>query len=299
MPFYFKLTLFNTNQHNYTHSIMNKTIATLALFGAAGAAFAQDATSTAPAQPAPAASAPANDWASNLSIAGTFGYESTYMFRGALLGRQVVQSGVELGYAIGQGEIYAGVWGSMPATRNADFVNEFDYYLGYTHNIDDIVSVDAGFTYYSYSSGGIRQTREIYVGATADVLLSPSAYLYYDFDLEQTVLETSISYSLDLEQYTHVTGLSLENTAYLGFVNTRKTTAGHPDPANNIQSVSKNHYLYFGFASDIAYAISDNVSTSIGIRWVINNDGHNGNSVNNSGRKDNQFWVGGSVGFAY
>lgn len=273
---------------------MNKTIATLALFGAAGAVFAQDAVSaSASTQADTAASAPANDYAANLSIAGTFGYESTYMFRGALKDRQVFQSGVELGYLIGQGEIYAGVWGSMPITfRGGNNVNEFDYYLGYTQAVGDIVSLDAGFTYYSYSTGDIRQTREIYVGATADVLLSPSLYVYYDFDLEQTLFEGSISYSLDLAQYTHVEGLSLENTAYLGFLNARKVNAGNT-------GIAKNSYMYFGFASDIAYAITENISTSFGIRWVINNDGHNGNSVNGSGTKDNQFWVGGSLGFAY
>lgn len=271
---------------------MNKTIATLAILGAAGAVFAQNATSASASQPAPAASAPANDIAANLSIAGTFGYESAYMFRGFLKDRQVAQSGVELGYAIGQGEIYAGVWGSMPISfRGGNNVNEFDYYIGYTQAIEDIVSLDAGFTYYSYSTGNIRQTREIYAGATADVLLSPSLYVYYDFDLEQAVVEASIAYSFDLEQYTHITGLSLENSAYFGTVNTRKRFAGNA-------GIAKNDYVYFGFASDIAYAITDNVSTSFGIRWAINNDGQGGNSVN-QGQKDNQFWVGASLGFAY
>lgn len=266
---------------------MNKTIATLAIFGTAGALFAQEAAT----QPV---DQPSESIAANLSIAGTFGYENAYVFRGALKDRNAFQSGVELGYAVGGGEVYAGVWGSLPIS-NYDGVKEFDYYIGYNHAID-IVTVDAGFTYYSYAGTPNRfspaqHTREIYIGASADVLLSPSVYFYYDFDLNQTVFEGSISYSLDLTQYTNVEGLSLENKAYLGFLNARKAQAQ--------PGTQKNGYTYFGFASDIAYAVSENVSTSFGIRWAMNNDGHNGNSVNGSGTKDNQFWFGASVGLAY
>lgn len=265
---------------------MNKTIATLAIFGTAGALFAQEAATQQVAQPS-------DSIAANLSIAGTFGYENAYVFRGALKDRNSFQSGVELGYAVGGGEVYAGVWGSLPIS-NYNGVKEFDYYLGYNHAID-IVTLDTGFTYYSYAGQAIQHTREIYVGASVDVLLSPSLYFYYDFDLNQTVFEGSISYSLDLSQYTNVEGLSLENKAYVGFLNARKVLAQ--------PGTQKNGYTYFGFASDIAYAISENVSTSFGIRWAMNTDGHNSNASNNSvngfGTKDNQFWFGASVGLAY
>lgn len=269
---------------------MNKTIATLALLGAAGAVFAQDAASTAVSQQA--APQQSTSAAANLSIAGTFGYESAYVFRGALLDRHAFQSGVELAYSFGTaGEVYAGVWGSLPISRH-DGTKEFDYYIGYDVQVAELVTIDTGFTYYTYASGNISQTREIYVGTSVDVLLTPSLYFYYDFDLQQTVFEGSISYSLDLAQYTQLEGLSLENKAYIGFLHARRALAQSGEP-------QKNGYMYFGFASDIAYAVSENVSTSIGIRWAMNNDGHEGNSVNGDGRKDNQFWVGASVGLAY
>jgi uncharacterized protein (TIGR02001 family) len=218
-----------------------------------------------------AASAQTGSGLSDLSVSGTFAYESEYVFRGIELDDRAWQPAVELGYPIAGGSAYAGIWGSFGSTGG----DEVDYYLGYAFPVTDVFTLDTGITFYSYPESVINDlTQEVYIGAAADVLLSPALYFYYDFEVEAVTVEASIGYSVDLAEYASLDGTSIDFGAYLG------QTWGEGDA----------DWAYWGVTADLVYGISDNVSTAIGLRYASNNE---------DGAADEHIWYGVSVGFAY
>lgn len=257
---------------------MKKTIASLAFAGAGlTAAFGQTGSGL-----------------GDLSITGTFAFESEYVYRGIdLQGDHNFQPSVEFGFPVLGGDLYTGVWAMEPiGTRNAPGQNEIDFYFGLAYPVTDMFTLDVGFTYYWYpqaATGDAGQTREIYFGASADVIASPALYFYYDFDLEQTVLELSVGYSFDLGEHVGANGLSFDIGAYIGWLTANNINGGAPGPK------AKNGYIYGGLTGDLVYMFNEYVSSSIGVRYAFNNDG---NSAVNGGRENN-IWFGASLGFAY
>lgn len=238
----------------------------------------------------------------NLSVTGTFDFESQYVFRSVKITGPSFQPGLELGYPVLGGDLYAGVWSAVPLTANRtaanfpqDRVNEVDFYVGYAYPVTDMFTVDVGFIYYWYSNapvGTLGQKREVFIGVSADVLLSPAVYFYYDFDKEQTVVEFSVGYSLELAEYVGVNGLSIDLGGYYGLLNAEKV-----DPLTNPKR--NDGYSYVGATADLVYDFSENISVSVGMRVSYNNEGKQSQlgSVNRGG--ETQFWWGASVGFAY
>lgn len=234
-----------------------------------------------------------SDYTADLSISGSFDFETMYVFRAKQVHWQSLQPGVEFGYPILGGEAYAGVWSAQPVDNKGgvQWPNEVDFYGGYAFPVADMLTLDVGFTYYWYPDsapgGGLaRQWREIYIGATVDVILSPALYFFYDFDQQQTVLEGSIGYDFDLGDLIGANGLSLDLGAYYGWLAADRYFGVTGD---------KNGYMYGGATADLVYAFSENVGASVGVRWAANNDG----SVMNQGGRQNNIWFGASVGFAY
>ena len=86
----------------------------------------------------------------DLSVSGTFGYESEYIFRADQFAQHSFQPAVEFGFPVVGGSLYAGVWSNQPITNDEDvaglFGNEVDYYGGFAIDLTDIVSLDAGLT---------------------------------------------------------------------------------------------------------------------------------------------------------
>ena len=94
---------------------------------------------------------------------------------------------------------------------------------------------------------------------------------------------------------------SIDTGAYFGILNTGNTAGG----AANTTGYD-NGYVYGGVTCDLVYAFNENVSSSIGVRWSINNDGDGGNPTSQGpansaiGWSDSsQVWFGATVGFAY
>jgi len=265
---------------------MKKFIASLAIASVAAGLSAQETGSS----------------LTDLSITGTFDFETEYVFRGVQLAPQSFQPSVEFGFPVLGGDLYTGIWTNQPIATDgvntqANIVgNEIDFYGGFAYPVTDMFTADIGFTYYWYpeaTTGNIGQTREIYVGVSADVLLSPAIYFYYDFDLQQTVLEFSIGYSFDLGEYVGAEGISIDVGAYYGWLSSEDT---NPLGAGD----QKNGYGYVGATADLVYAFSENVSASVGVRWAYNNDGDGavpGFSVNSG--KESSVWFGATLGFAY
>jgi uncharacterized protein (TIGR02001 family) len=195
-------------------------------------------------------SAQAED-ASALSVTVDVSYVSDYVFRATNLGNAAIQPSVEAAY----GDFYAGVWASN-AVSNTDDLSEVDLYAGYGLAIDDTFSVDAGLTRYTYEGGSAIDTTEAFVGATADVLLSPSLYVYYDFDLDNTTVEASVGYSFPIDAI----NTSLDLSGKLGYVTLGDAIGGNDD------------YTYYSVGVSVPYKLSETATLTAGVDYVYNNE---------------------------
>jgi len=247
----------------------------------------------------------------DLSISGSFDYESEYIFRGQNYAGHSFQPGVEFGYGVLGGDAYVGVWSSHEISNNSDGLNdtEVDFYAGYALGLNELVQdlplvLDVGFTYYMYPDSntvvagvgewGIDRTREAYVGLAADMPLSPALYYYYDFDLEQSVLELSVGHSFDLAEFIDVNA-SLDIGAYWGFVQTDNLGANQNDALFTSAGIGQeNGYSYGGISADIVYALSETASASVGGRYSANNDGSQ--SLYNG--QEHNLWFGSTLSFS-
>ena len=154
----------------------------------------------APATPAPAAvpgpAAPA------LSVGLTASYVSQYMFRGQRLDGQSFEPSVEADY----GNWALGVWSNFPWLDRVPGQSnpEVDPYGSYTYSVDDSLSVQPGFTVYTYANaptdeGFYRSTFEpnVAVNYTVDgVKITPK--IYYDVVLKSLTTELNAGYAVPL-----------------------------------------------------------------------------------------------------
>jgi len=226
----------------------------------------------------------------DLTLTGTFNLESEYVFRGQKLAQESFQPSLEAGLPLYGGDFYAGVWTNLPIENNAE--NEIDFYAGFAYPVTDMFTVDVGAIYYWYPSqdnspldGTVDREREVYVGVSADVILSPAVYGFWDFDQEGWTLEGSVGYTFDLEQAAGVSGAALELGGYLGYTDVDDVSAGQGTEAGN-------GYGYVGGSADLTYQVNEATSTGLGVRVAYNND-------DIPGASDTFFWWGANVTFSY
>jgi len=254
------------------------------------------ATATATtATPAAAPETPAESAISKLSVSGSFAYESTYVFRGVKQTDGAIQGGVELGYPVEKGNLYAGIWTSQPVAK-ANQTDEIDLYVGWTRPLTEELSLDIGYVYYWYADAqsagsSLLRSNELHLGFTYDtskilngINLSPSLYYYYDWNLQASTLEFSLSYSYDLSSLVGFEGLSLDPAAYLGWNDTAK-------PAAEWGPTAWNSGVYYGANLNLTYQVNDFVSTFIGVRWA-------GKTITSDDTTNPQYiWGGAGVNF--
>ncbi|MEM8550309.1 MAG: TorF family putative porin [Verrucomicrobiota bacterium] len=273
---------------------MKKLIATLAIAGAMGTAglFAQTGESI-----------------EDLSISATLDYESSYIFRGIKFNEDSFQPGAEFGFPVLGGDLYAGAWANLPITGVGSNANELDFYGGFAYPVTDIITVDAGFTYYWFPNGvsldrqqgatepdnALAAYVEPYVGASFDVLLSPAIYIFYSLDqgggssYDILTIEASIGYSFDLAEYVGLEGLSLDLGAYAGVL----------IPDDSVEAGLQSAF-YGGITADLVYSFNENVSSSVGFRYSnFSLDGGPAGGADPYANSQNNIWVGATLGFAY
>jgi len=226
----------------------------------------------------------------DLSLTGTFDFESEYVFRGAELADKTFMPAVEAGLPIAGGDFYAGIWTALPIADEGAVGNEIDLYIGYAYPVTDMFTVDVGAIYYYYpdTTAALDREREIYVGVSADVMLSPAVYAFWDFDQEGYTLEGSIGYTFDLEETAGVAGVALELGGYLGYTDL--------DDVNGGQGATEvgNGYGYVGGSADLTYALNEMTSAGLGLRVAHNTDDNEA-----AGVPDTNFWWGASLSFSY
>lgn len=183
--------------------------------------------------------------ASALSVTVDVTYVTDYTFRGQQLDNASIQPGIEASY----GDFYAGIWHSSALKKRVGGT-ETDFYAGYGFAVNDTISLDAGVTRYTYEAAKGDDSTEVYVGLTADVLLSPSLYYYYDFDNEKSSYIGSIGYSLPVDAI----NASLDFTGTVGF----------------IQAPNSSDYTYASIGVAIPYALSETATLTVGAEYIYN-----------------------------
>lgn len=184
--------------------------------------------------------------AEELSISSTFAWESDYIFRGVQFAEEFYAPAIDISY----GGYYAGIWAALPVDHQYD--NEVDFYAGYGFGLNESVSADVGFTYYTFPDAqddffdSDTNTFEIYGGLSFETDFSPAIYAFYDFDLEALTLEASGGHSVAVSEEA-----AIDMSVYLGYVD----TDGGSD------------YFYYGASAAYVYAFSDSASASFGLNY--------------------------------
>jgi uncharacterized protein (TIGR02001 family) len=102
------------------------------------------------------------------------GVYSNYVWRGQTLSDEaVIQPTVGLSY----GGFGINLWSNLDLDTNQ--LNETDLTLNFANSVDKL-SYDVGYIYYGLD--GLEDTQEIYLSLAYDIMFSPSATFYYDFD---------------------------------------------------------------------------------------------------------------------
>jgi len=236
---------------------MKKTILALAVLAAGVSASAQESAKSA------------------LAVTLDVTYVSDYVFRGVKLADASIQPSVEASY----GDFYAGAWHSDAISDGASSFggSETDLYAGYNLAINETFAADLGVTRYTYNGGSQGDTTEVFAGLKADVLLSPSAYYYYDFDLETSSYIGSVGHSLPIAKL----GLSLDLSATLGYI-----------------QIPGNDYTYWGVGAAVPYKLSDTAKLTAAVNYTSVDTSNISNIAGISNDQDQVvFSVGLAVGF--
>jgi hypothetical protein len=264
----------------------------------------------------------------DLSAQAVLGAESEYVFRGKKMSGFSFLPSTRLGYPVGPGELYGALWTVFPVdagpvsnglTSNRD---EVDFHFGYNMVVPnfEMLSLDLGYTYYWYPQGNvydIDRSNEIYFGVTADLgslggtynkyYPTMSGYIFYNWDLEQWVLQVDATYSLELAQFNNnLGGMSVDFAGWFGVLSADVYQSDrHPTTTPKWE----NGYAYLGLKADLVFAFNDVCSASVGLRWSANNDGTGAfptsNTVTagpisaNEGNHEEMFWWGTAVKFAF
>ncbi|MEM9495887.1 MAG: TorF family putative porin [Pseudomonadota bacterium] len=199
--------------------------------------------------------------AGDLSVSTTVGFESRYVFRGVQFAETSIQPAINLSY----GNFYGGAWFNLPIgdddLRVTPGGEELDLFVGYSVAMDDTFTLDMGVTYYTFpdvasgffdifeedGDGLGANTIEAYLGVNVSGPLSPSVYVYRDFNFDTFTMQGSVSQSFPLAEKT---SFNLGGT--IGYV---------------VDDDAGGDYLYGNASANIAYQLTDNGSISAGARF--------------------------------
>jgi hypothetical protein len=145
-----------------------------------------------------------------------FAVASAYIWRGQNLGTDTsFQPYVTLSPDFepeGFGDISFTTWANITKDQHPNH-NETDFSIDYSVDISKYGSLAAGYIYYDFphvADDNADESQEWYVGATANLLLSPSFTWYHDFDVGSGEYMTfGVSHDFDLKVATVATYATL------------------------------------------------------------------------------------------
>lgn len=177
-----------------------------------------------------------------------------YMWRGIDLSNSqpVAQGGVNIsaeGFTLSYWsnvQLSNGCADGTDCALQSDEVTETDITLDYTHDFGP-VKMSVGDIYYNFNVPG--NTHELYLGLTGNVLLSPTAKVYYDWDVANDLDMDGLYYTLGVSHsFALMDGLSLGLGA----------TAGYNDESPYIGDYTG--WNNYELSASATYAITDQIS---------------------------------------
>ncbi len=115
-----------------------------------------------------------------VSVEVTADFSSKYIWRGQnITDDWVFQPGISAAYA----DLRVGYWGNVDLTSINDESGRFiehDWYVDYSRELTDTISLSVGAIYYRFPSAG--ETTELYWGVGLSVPASPTLNVYHDTD---------------------------------------------------------------------------------------------------------------------
>ena len=199
--------------------------------------------------------------AEDISVSGTLGYESKYVFRGVALADGFFSPAID----VSAGDFYAGAWAALPT--DSMYNEELDFYTGMNNELGDITTLDLGLTLYTYPGADVDSSVEFYAGLSWDLQLSPSLYVFYDIDLDTLTSEFSFGKTVEINEKN-----SWEWGLHVGYA--------MPDVGDSL--------FYGGLSLEYSLALSENVSASIGTNYY-------GASENISDDSKHEFTIAASI----
>ncbi len=146
------------------------------------------------------------------------GYANMYEFRFVDLGNDLIESGADVAWSMGDLSFNAGAWYASydaPGAFGAAAINsdELDLYGGVSYGIGDL-TLELGYIYY-YFPDLSADTQEVYLGASYELPfgIALGSTFYYDFDANDGwYWDTNIGYTIEFNDC-----LALELGAGVGF----------------------------------------------------------------------------------
>ncbi len=181
-----------------------------------------------------------------------------YVWRGQNYGEGgVIQPNLSIGFGYG---LSLGVWANYNIDddryASSHQVNEVDYTIDYSRDLGPI-GISLGAIYYDFPRTGGADTQEWYVGATVNILLSPSVTVYRDFhEIDGTYITLGIGHDIELNDKATLSlggTLAYANEAY------NKGYFSVSDPTIDVEDDSLSDY---NISISLAYALTDKVTVT-------------------------------------
>jgi hypothetical protein len=137
------------------------------------------------------------------------GYKSDYIYRGALVSSEAIQTqlGVE-GHVSGKVGAYFNGFMSSPLAGTSD---TYEFIGGVSSSfLDGLLAATGGYTHREQVDGA--SVGELFVGLSADVVLSPTVTVFYNLDDELYTTELGVSHTFDTELAALTVGVGVGRT---------------------------------------------------------------------------------------
>lgn len=179
------------------------------------------------------------------------GPSNKYLFRGLDLSdnQWVVQGGVDLNYR----DFTLSYWSNFQTRKTVNLpknnVTETDIALNYSFAPTEILTLNLGNVYYGVDSAVGADTNELYLKATVNTLLSPTAAVYWDWD---EASGKGLFYTFGISQNKEIlTNVSASVSAQVGY-----------NMENPSASEDYSGFHHFELGGSIDYSLMDKVKIS-------------------------------------
>lgn len=234
------------------------------------------------------------DWQSKLSGNVGLKFETEHVNRGRreIPNRTFVPS-AEVSYQLfDTARAYVGTEAALRIENNG--INDVAPYIGCMYDINDMFTVDLGYTHHFYSRYGVKtDSSEPYIGLLADIMFDPSLYIEYDCKAEEFHLIGTIGYNFDLSQYV-INGLGADIGIKFGYIHCNKPGGDHYDD----RWMGNKDYTYCEINADLVYSITNSAQARAGVAYA-GNSAKKESWTNSLSETNSMIWFNASVDYTF